>query len=344
MIAAQELVSVDGFPRRLRCRGLTLSHLAREHGMRLEGGDGEVAGFRPLSGITAAEDGIAVTYLSSVRFAGLLRAGSDIAVVTRAELRGHLQEGNAALIVDGDPHDLFYTALATAVESEKFERLRAFLSPSAKVHPMASIGENVHIEAGAVISAGVVILSNTYIGPDVVIKPNATVGGDGYENAVIRGRRGIVPHAGGVWLSEGVRIGSSTCVDKGLFGDFSFLGAHTTTDNLVHFAHSCRAGKNCSFTACAEISGSVVLGDGVWLAPNVTINQSLTIGSHCLVGTGSVVTKNLPPHSLAYGFPAKVMGKVCACREKLEFENGLATCGRCGKKYHRDESGEVRLA
>jgi UDP-3-O-[3-hydroxymyristoyl] glucosamine N-acyltransferase len=321
-----------------------LSELARELGMRLEGGDGEVAGFRPLSGLSEREDGIAVTYLSSAQFAGLLRADSDIAVVTHAELRGHLQEGNAALIVDGDPHDLFYTALATAVESEKFERLRAFLSPAAKVHPMASIGDNVHIEAGVTIGAGAVILPNTYIGPDAVIKANATVGGDGYENAVIRGRRGIVPHAGGAWLSEGVQIGSSTCVDKGLFGDFTFVGAHTTIDNLVHFAHSARAGKNCSVTACAEVSGSVVLGDGVWLAPNVAINQSLTIGSHCLVGTGSVVTKNLPPHSLAYGFPAKVMGKICVCREKLEFENNLATCGRCGKKYQLDESGQVRHA
>lgn len=344
MIAAQELVSADGFPRRLRCRGLMLSELARELGMRLEGGDGAVAGFRPLSSLGTREDGITVTYLSSAQFAGLLRPGSDIAVVTRGGLREHLQDGNAALVVDGDPHDIFYTALATTVESGKFERLRAFLNPSAKVDPMASIGDNVHVEAGAVISAGAVILPNTYIGPDVAIKPNATVGGDGYENAVIRGRRAIVPHAGGVWLSEGVWIGSSTCVDKGLFGDFSFLGAYTTTDNLVHFAHSCRAGKNCSFTACAEISGSVVLGDGVWLAPNVAINQSLTIGSHCLVGTGSVVTKNLPPHSLAYGFPARVMGKVCVCRERLEFENNLATCGRCGKRYRQDESGEVRLA
>jgi len=341
MIAAQELVSADGVPRRLRCRGLTLSELARELGMRLAGGDGEVAGFRPLSGLSQREDGIAVTYLGSARFAGLLRAGSDIAVITRAELRGHLQEGNAALIVDGDPHDLFYTALATAVEAGKFERLSAFLSPSAKVHPMASIADHVHIEAGATIDAGAVILPNTYIGPDAVIKANATVGGDGYENAVIRGRRAIVPHAGGAWLSEGVRIGSCTCVDKGLFGEFSFLGACTTTDNLVHFAHSCRAGKNCSFTACAEISGSVVLGDGVWLAPNVAINQSLTIGSHCVVGTGSVVTKNLPPHSLAYGFPARVMGKVCVCREKLEFENNLATCARCGRAYQLDESGQV---
>jgi hypothetical protein len=52
---------------------------------------------------------------------------------------------------------------------------------------MAAVAENVHIETGAIIGACAVILPYTYVGPDVLIKPNATVGGDGYENAVIRG-------------------------------------------------------------------------------------------------------------------------------------------------------------
>lgn len=342
MISAHELVSRGVHPRRLGCRGLLLSELARQHGMTLDGRDGQVGRFTPLDGLASAGDDIAVTYLSSTRFAGSLRSGSDVAVITRAELRGCLQEGNSALIVDGDPHDLFYTAFAAAVENGNFERLQAFVSPAAQVHERAVIGDNVHVEAGAVIGACAVILPNTYIGADVRVKPNATVGGDGFENAVIRGRRTIVPHAGGVWLSEGVQVGSSTCIDRALFGNFSFVGAHTTIDNLVHFAHSARTGKNCSLVACSEISGSAVLGDGVWLGPNVSVNQSLTIGDHCYVGTGAVVTRNLPPHSLAYGSPAKVAAQVCACRSKLQFDYGLATCGTCGKRYRLDDAGQVQ--
>jgi len=312
--------------------------------MTFDGKDSQVTNFMPLSGLASSDDGIAVTYLASPRFAGLLRSGSDVAVITRAELRGCLQEGNAALIVDGDPHDWFYTALAAAIENGFFERLQSFVSPDAQIHKTAVVSDNVHIEAGAIVNAGAVILPNTYIGAEVGIKPNATVGGDGFENAVINGRRAIVPHAGGVWLSEGVQVGSSTCIDRGLFGDFSFVGAHTTIDNLVHFAHSARTGQNCSLVACSEVSGSVVLGDGVWLGPNVSVNQSLTIGDHCYVGTGAVVTRDLPPHSLAYGSPAKAMAQVCMCRSKLQFEAGLATCTACGKHYLLDATGQVQRA
>lgn len=340
---AQELLSHSGLPRRLRCHSLSLSQIASQHGMALEGSDREVERFTPLSDLVAS-GGVAVTYLNSARFADLLRSGDDIAVVTRPELRGSLQSGNIALIVDGDAHDAFYTAFSAAVEDGKYERLKTFRSPSAKIHPMASIAENTHIEAGAVIGACAVILPNSYVGADVAIKPNATVGGDGFENAVIRGRRSIVPHAGGAWLCEGVHLGSSTCVDRGLIGDFSFVGPYTNADNLVHIAHSVRTGKNCSLTACSEISGATVLGDGVWLGPNSAVNQLLTIGDHCYVGTGAVVTKNLPPYSLALGSPARVMAHSCVCRGKLQFENGAATCGTCGKQYRQDAAGLVQRA
>jgi len=341
LVSAKELLR-EGVPRGLRCRGLTLSRLASDLGMTLRGADGEAAHFSPLSRLTELDEGIAITYLGSSKFADALKSGSNVAVVTRADLLGHLKEGNIALVVDSDPHDCFYTALASAVEGGFYERLERFVSTSAEVHSSAVIGENVHISEGARIGPNAVVLDNTYIGPDVVIKPNATVGGDGFENAVIRGRRSIVPHAGGVWLSEGVQVGSSTCVDRGLFGDFSYAGPRTTIDNLVHFAHSVRTGKNCSLVACSEISGSVVLGDGVWLGPNVSVNQSLTIGDYCYVGTAAVVTRDLPPHSLAYGSPAKVAAQVCVCRAKLEFESGAAACGLCGRKYNLDGLGQVR--
>jgi UDP-3-O-[3-hydroxymyristoyl] glucosamine N-acyltransferase len=311
--------------------------------MILDGRDGAIERFTTLSDLKTSR-GITVTYLSSARFSGLLRSGDDIAVVTRADLRGYLQKDNIALIVDGDPHDEFYTSFAAAVKNGNFERLQSFVSPTAKVHRTAVIDDNVHIEAGAVIGPGAVVLPNTYVGRDAVIKANATVGGDGFENAVIRGRHAVVPHAGGVWLSEGVQVGSSTCIDRGLFGDFTFLGPHTTMDNLVHFAHSAQTGKNCSLTACAEVSGAAVLGDGVWLAPNVAVNQSLTIGNHCFVGTGAVVTRNLPPHSLAWGSPARVIGRACDCRAKLEFENEVAVCGLCGKSYRLNAEGQVQHA
>lgn len=344
MTPALELLSDGERPRSLGCHSLSLTKIASQTGMTLDGRDGNIAKFATLSNLKEC-GGIIVTYLRSARFASLLRSGDDVAVVTRPDLRWHLQPGNIALFVNDNPLDLFYTAFVAAVENGSFEKIRPFVSSSAKVHKMAVIEDNVHIESGAMVGAGAVVLANTYVGRDVVIKPNATVGGDGYENAMIGGRHAIVPHVGGVWLSEGVQVGSSTCIDRGLFGDFTFLGANTTIDNLVHFAHSARTGRNCSLVACSEISGGDVLGDGVWLGPNVSVNQGLTIGDHCYVGTGAVVTRDLPRHSLAYGSPAKVAAKVCACRAKLQFgDGGAAVCGVCGRAYRLDSDSQVQNA
>jgi UDP-3-O-[3-hydroxymyristoyl] glucosamine N-acyltransferase len=241
--------------------------------------------------------------------------------------------GLSIVLTADPPRDAFYALLADAVRMARFERLPSRISPRANIARSATVEDNVVVEDGAWIGHGAVVLANTYVGRDVVIKPNATVGGDGFEIASPGGRRQIVPHAGGVWLAEGVEVGSSTCIDKGLFGDFTYLGPGTKLDNLIHFAHSAVAGPECSLVACCEVSGAVVLGRGVWVGPHAAINQSLRIGDNSYIGTGAIVTRHLPRHSLAYGSPAKVMAKVCSCRSKLNFVDDRADCGTCGKHY-----------
>lgn len=54
----------------------------------------------------------------------------------------------------------------------------------------------------------------------------------------------------------------------------------------------------------------VEIGDFSWVASDVTVMKGVRIGSHCVVGTRSLVTRDLPDHSLAYGTPASVRGRV----------------------------------
>ncbi|GGA63246.1 putative lipopolysaccharide biosynthesis O-acetyl transferase WbbJ [Flavobacterium palustre] len=53
----------------------------------------------------------------------------------------------------------------------------------------------------------------------------------------------------------------------------------------------------------------VVIGDNVWLGESVCILPGITIGEGCIVGALSVVTKSIPPYSIAAGNPAKVVKK-----------------------------------
>ena len=52
---------------------------------------------------------------------------------------------------------------------------------------------------------------------------------------------------------------------------------------------------------------SVVIGNHVWIAAWVTVLKGVQIGKGCIIGLGSIVTRNIPDYSLAVGSPAKVV-------------------------------------
>ncbi len=54
----------------------------------------------------------------------------------------------------------------------------------------------------------------------------------------------------------------------------------------------------------------VVIGDDVWIGANCTILPGVTIGNHVVVAAGSVVTHDVPDHSLCLGSPARVVKQI----------------------------------
>jgi acetyltransferase-like isoleucine patch superfamily enzyme len=60
----------------------------------------------------------------------------------------------------------------------------------------------------------------------------------------------------------------------------------------------------------AEIEAPIMIGDDVWIGPYSVIMKGVTIGNNCIIGAGSVVRRDVPSDSLAYGNPARVVGKV----------------------------------
>lgn len=53
----------------------------------------------------------------------------------------------------------------------------------------------------------------------------------------------------------------------------------------------------------------IVIEDDCWIAANAVITSGVTIGKHSVIGAGSVVTKSIPPYSVAVGNPARVIKK-----------------------------------
>lgn len=56
-----------------------------------------------------------------------------------------------------------------------------------------------------------------------------------------------------------------------------------------------------------ELSAPIKIGNNVYIGLNSTILLGVTIGDRCIIGAGSIVTKNIPPNSVAAGVPARVI-------------------------------------
>ena len=59
-----------------------------------------------------------------------------------------------------------------------------------------------------------------------------------------------------------------------------------------------------------EYAKPVTIENDCWLAANVVVCGGVTIGEGSVIGAGSVVTKNIPPHSLAVGNPCRVIREI----------------------------------
>lgn len=65
-----------------------------------------------------------------------------------------------------------------------------------------------------------------------------------------------------------------------------------------------------------EFGHPIRIGDDCWIGGNVVILPGVTIGEGCTIGAGSVVTKSIPPFSVAAGSPCKVMRTVQSAEEE----------------------------
>ncbi len=81
--------------------------------------------------------------------------------------------------------------------------------------------------------------------------------------------------------------------------------------------------------------------EGATIGANATIVCGHTLGKYTFIGAGSVVTKDIPDHALAYGNPAKIKGWMCKCGVKLEFSKSRAKCSECNKMYNKKSKNVV---
>ena len=123
-------------------------------------------------------------------------------------------------------------------------------------------------------------------------------------------------------------IESFACINNAvgdvIIGDHTRIGLHNTIIGPVDIGNHVNLAQGITVTALNHnfsdtnkrideqgvSTNPVTIEDDVWVGANAVILPGVTIGEHCVVAAGAVVTKDVPPHSLVAGIPAKVIKNI----------------------------------
>jgi len=176
-------------------------------------------------------------------------------------------------------------------------------------HETAVIDTGCEIGSGTKIWHFSHVLSNSKIGKKCNIGQNVVIGPD-------------------VTIGNNCKFQNNVSVYKGVtIEDGVFCGPSMVFTNI--------------YNPRAEISKMdqvrpTLIKKGASLGANCTIVCGHTIGSYAFIGAGAVVTKDVPDHALLVGNPAKQIGWMCECGERL---TGELVCSVCRKKYQKEGKG-----
>ncbi len=177
------------------------------------------------------------------------------------------------------------------------------------VHETAIIDPDVQIGDGTKIWHFCHILSGSQIGPNCTLGQNVMIGPD-------------------VSVGSRCKIQNNVSLYKGvILEDDVFCGPSMVFTN-VRNPRSHVERKDEFLPTLVE--------KGATIGANATVVCGSTLGSYSFVGAGAVVTRSIPAHALVVGNPARQIGWMCSCGERLDDE---LTCGSCGRTYRQTLMG-----
>jgi UDP-2-acetamido-3-amino-2,3-dideoxy-glucuronate N-acetyltransferase len=210
-----------------------------------------------------------------------------------------------------------------SAEPEVGQRTKALVHPTAVVDAGVAIGEGTKVWHWSHVSKNTSIGRNNVFGQNVFVADNVKTG----DNCKVQNNVSLYK---GVVLEDDVFCGPS-CVFTNVIDPRAFIE------------------KKAEFR-------STLVKRGASIGANATVVCGNTLGRYCLVGSGAVVTHDVPDYALMLGVPARRTGWVCKCGARLAFEGGgsreereemagdrkpeVAVC-KCGNEYEL-QSGGVR--
>lgn len=174
------------------------------------------------------------------------------------------------------------------------------LGAGCEIEPGVSLQypDRIRIGPGSRVGRNAVLRANTERRPGIRLGEGVWI----QDSVIINANRGQVSLGNRSWLGPfclvygngGVSIGANVLV-----------AAHTTINSVSHESVRCDIPINDQPVRIDP----VVIEDDVWIGLNAVILQGVTLGRGAIIGAGAVVTRSVPPWSIAVGVPARVVGR-----------------------------------
>jgi len=177
------------------------------------------------------------------------------------------------------------------------------------VNEHAIVDDNVEIGEGTKVWHFSHIQSGSKIGKKCVFGQNVNVGNN-------------------VTIGDFCKVQNNVSIYEGVtLEDYVFCGPSMVFTNILD--------PKCKYPQVgAQFYIKTLVKEGASIGANATIVCGNTLGKHCMIGAGTVVTKDVPDYALVIGTPGRVIGWVSEAGKRLKFDpQGKAFCEKSGKNY-----------
>jgi len=173
------------------------------------------------------------------------------------------------------------------------------------------IHESAYVDEGAQIGAGTKIWHFCHVLGGAVIGERSSLG----QNVVVMN---------GTRIGNNVKIQNNVSVYEGVtLEDDVFCGPSMVFTNVINPR---------SHVSRRDEYRPTLVKRGASIGANATIVCGSTLGEYSFIGAGAVVARDVPAYALMVGVPARQIGWMCECGERLG-DGDFPTCAACGKSY-----------